>query len=122
MAGYGKFLGSGLQSLGDWSFQGLSGNKEGLGSTAYGKAMDDVGIPSGIQGVGMGGRDELIGGLAGGFLNKGGLVGKFAGDSSGFLKNFLYNPQQGMLGAATGGAPKKTGFGIVGDSLGGIFN
>ena len=122
MPGYGKFLGSGLESLGDWSFQGLSGNKEGLGSTAYGKSMDDVGIPSGLQGVGMVGRDELIGGLAGGFLNKGGLVGKFAGDSSGFLKNFLYNPQQGMLGAATGGSPKKTGFGIVGDSLGGIFS
>ena len=83
--------------------------------------MDDAGVPSGFQGVGMGGRDALIGGLAGGFLNKGGLVGKFAGDSSGFLKNFLYNPQQGMLGAATGGDPKRSGFGVVGDSLKGIF-
>jgi hypothetical protein len=122
MAGYGKFLGGGLGSVGDWSSQALGGNKEGLGSTAYGKAMDGIGVPSAFQGVGMGGRDELIGGLAGGFLNKGGLVGKFAGDSSGFLKNFLYNPQQGILGAATGGDPKKSGFGLLGDSLGGIFN
>ena len=122
MAGYAsQFLGGGGNPFGGWANQALD-NKKGLGSTAYGRAMDDAGVPSGFQGVGMGGRDALIGGLAGGFLNKGGVVGKFAGDSSGFLKNFLYNPQQGMLGAATGGAPKKTGFGIVGDSLGGIFN
>ena len=75
MPGYANFLGGGLGSVADWSSQGLSGNKEGLGSTAYGEFMDDVGVPSGFQGVGMGGRDALIGGFAGGFLNKGGLVG-----------------------------------------------
>ena len=75
MAGYAsQFLGGGGNPFGGWANQALD-NKKGLGSTTYGKAMDDVGIPSGLQGVGMGGRDALIGGLAGGFLNKGGLVG-----------------------------------------------